>query len=828
MKRKNKTQTTNSLTKNSNAMKTIFRSCMVAVMAMTAFACTQTDALEERGAKIGTEGQPLTFTIGGINAADQTRAIASPEEYGVDELQIFMFDYTADTPGAGMLRGIFQIDIADLTATGQYLTADMGVLSPDDYGTGDKIYYFVANGLGLASITEGATGLEVFDGTTNAATATQEQDFVNALTATLDDTGLALARPLLFSGRSAKWGLSGATTAELRRRAARFDIVNDIPEEFVIKKVEIETPAANAYIFAENDKDATRLVHSTAKYDFAASTYGNAFAAAASYVEKAGANGMEFICESAFYLYPTSVPTQTTITITADYDGTIDRQFYINQTVQILPNSRYKLVVSPDRLTFMLVLADWEEGEERPVARIGALDIEGLAVTTGTATGTLNSEAYQVMPGDNLTLSFDVTCASNKGVIATAPANAAIAGAVLTPGAVSATATRANGAAYRQSFTLAVNYATPDANPWEIVYHFTDAADGKSMGTLVLWNTVTPAASSNSYMVVPGSGPIYIPVDRGVTEGYNTMLATDAIEAEFLWTDVEGGKIAAAPVKAVTALGQGTNGYLRVEPGTVEGNALVAVEVGDVIKWSWHIWNTAYYPYDASGNAEGTVESAGKWMDRNLGATSATPGNNKTIGFWYQFGRKDPFAAYAKLNNAHELQRLYSEYGSEIPNMIIDKAGQATIMDGIQTPSVLYYNNAAQNWTNENTANDYLWLDPNALATGTDKSIFDPCPEGWHVPRQIDYYSDDNLNWSTFNNDDYGRINDAFGGFYPLAGCRYGGGGLGDINTCYWWVSDTVSGSTTSSHCFLLNQTQYSSTDINSRARGFYVRCTKD
>jgi hypothetical protein len=75
------------------------------------------------------------------------------------------------------------------------------------------------------------------------------------------------------------------------------------------------------------------------------------------------------------------------------------------------------------------------------------------------------------------------------------------------------------------------------------------------------------------------------------------------------------------------------NGVISFEtPSTFkEGNAVIAAkDASDKILWSWHIWLT--------DEPEGQVyyNNAGTMMDRNLGATSATPGDVGARGLLYQ------------------------------------------------------------------------------------------------------------------------------------------------------------------------------------------------
>ena len=78
--------------------------------------------------------------------------------------------------------------------------------------------------------------------------------------------------------------------------------------------------------------------------------------------------------------------------------------------------------------------------------------------------------------------------------------------------------------------------------------------------------------------------------------------------------------------------------YFKTSDVFKEGNALIAAkDENGTILWSWHIWMT-----DAP-QEQVYYNDAGVMMDRNLGATSAIPGEPGLMGLRYQWGRKDPF-----------------------------------------------------------------------------------------------------------------------------------------------------------------------------------------
>ncbi len=157
-------------------------------------------------------------------------------------------------------------------------------------------------------------------------------------------------------------------------------------------------------------------------------------------------------------------------------------------------------------------------------------------------------------------------------------------------------------------------------------------------------------------------------------------------------------------VKDVT-YNDGVIGFTATEN---EGNAVIAAYDGENgegnILWSWHIWLTDT-PKDQVYN-----NNAGTMMDRNLGATSATPTDGAlTYGLLYQWGRKDPFCINKISTN------------KENWNFI---EGRIDLDAHAQYPMTLYSSGSGL-WYNGDV-NKELWK--------SDKTIYDPCPVGYRVP----------------------------------------------------------------------------------------------
>lgn len=163
------------------------------------------------------------------------------------------------------------------------------------------------------------------------------------------------------------------------------------------------------------------------------------------------------------------------------------------------------------------------------------------------------------------------------------------------------------------------------------------------------------------------------------------------------------------------------NGYIGFEASDRHGNALIAATdtEGNVL-WSWHLWFTE--------EPQGQVyyNDAGTMMDRNLGATSATPGKVETLGLTYQWGRKDPFVGVASISyfktpvKATADVYYYEACDQTTGTIEYATAHPATFIINEQIPYDWIYREEGS------TADNTLWQ--------SSKTIFDPCPAGWRVP----------------------------------------------------------------------------------------------
>ena len=171
------------------------------------------------------------------------------------------------------------------------------------------------------------------------------------------------------------------------------------------------------------------------------------------------------------------------------------------------------------------------------------------------------------------------------------------------------------------------------------------------------------------------------------------------------------------------------DGYISFEtPSTYkEGNAVIAAkDENGTILWSWHIWLTdqpreqVYY------------YKAGTLMDRNLGATSATPGDVGALGLLYQWGRKDPFLSSSSIFEDILVKSTItwpSDVGSDSSTGTIEytTANPTTYLDFVHVGSGDKDKNYDWYYTGSSLTDNTRW-------TNSVKSVYDPCPAGWRVP----------------------------------------------------------------------------------------------
>ena len=150
------------------------------------------------------------------------------------------------------------------------------------------------------------------------------------------------------------------------------------------------------------------------------------------------------------------------------------------------------------------------------------------------------------------------------------------------------------------------------------------------------------AGTANSYIVSKAGSYKYRTVKGNSRESVGVVAS-----AEVLWEPF--GTSETPSVGALVSDVRYENDYMifSTPESFREGNAVIAAkDENGTILWSWHIWMTDQPQEQVYYNNAGTM------MDRNLGATSATPGDVGALGLLYQWGRKDPFLGSSSITSS--------------------------------------------------------------------------------------------------------------------------------------------------------------------------------
>lgn len=242
--------------------------------------------------------------------------------------------------------------------------------------------------------------------------------------------------------------------------------------------------------------------------------------------------------------------------------------------------------------------------------------------------------------------------------------------------------------------------------------------DGENY-VVVKLTDLNSTGTANSYIVSEAGTYKFKTVKGNSTESVGSVAS-----AEVLW---ESFGTATAPrvgdlIKSVSY----SDGAITFETADTfcEGNAVIAAkDASGNILWSWHIWLT-----DAP---EGQTYNNGHVvMDRNLGATSTTPGDVEAYGLLYQWGRKDPFLGSSSTTVNNE---IVADSTIDWPTYVASSSETGTISYATANPTTFigYESGKTQNndwyyYSREDQRADTRWTSA--------KSIYDPCPEGWRVP----------------------------------------------------------------------------------------------
>ncbi len=349
-----------------------------------------------------------------------------------------------------------------------------------------------------------------------------------------------------------------------------------------------------------------------------------------------------------------------------------------------------------------------------------------------------------------------------------------------------------------------------------------DSGDDEGGIDLSAYTDLSTEGTANCYMISAAGNYKF-----KALQGNSDLSVGNVKKVEVLWetfgTDVMpnvGDLIAEAGYQ---------NGYVYFStPETFKnGNASIAVRNSkDVILWSWHIWCA-----EEGWQEQVYANNAGTMMDRNLGATSATPGDVGALGLFYQWGRKDPFLNSGTLV-INQSESTGYDIAASTRRTWTASADKITYDYAEENPTIYI-----ANWRDViSKFEDISWGE-------LQKGRYDPCPIGYRVPN-----GGNNGIWATSyinhiaDNENVGFywvLDNDNTAWYPSAGI--GGYGyankVGYLGWAYYWSSTIVENSDYGGRVFMLRylgeRFYGSSEDFNVAYKpdrnGLYsVRCMKE
>ena len=326
---------------------------------------------------------------------------------------------------------------------------------------------------------------------------------------------------------------------------------------------------------------------------------------------------------------------------------------------------------------------------------------------------------------------------------------------------------------------------------------------------------LSEAGTANSYIVSEAGSYKFTP-----TKGNSSESVGNIASAKVLWESF-GTDIAPAVGDLIRNVTFTDGSITFTTPETfVEGNAVIAARDANAnILWSWHIWLTE------QPEGQEYYNNAGTMMDRNLGATSATPGDVGALGLLYQWGRKDPFLSSSSIS-----ENNVAKSTSGWPSGTASDSTSGTIEYTISHPTTfIIYNENNYDWyyTQSTFPDNTRWQ--------SNKTIYDPCPNGWRVPdgykngvwatalgydRSLENSYDNTNNGINFT----GKLGSASSIWYPSISRNRGGNISTYSSASYWSVTDN--GMT--AHCLSFNNEEIAPQASTYRAMALPVRCIQE
>jgi hypothetical protein len=369
--------------------------------------------------------------------------------------------------------------------------------------------------------------------------------------------------------------------------------------------------------------------------------------------------------------------------------------------------------------------------------------------------------------------------------------------------------------------------------------YFTESRENYTKG---LHNPNTYLATDGATITIPVSKAFSVYNQKLSDQG---MLASNALVSKVIWA-TNPGLIQSVQIVQTSTDFRDANIVVKLNPNQ-KGNAVISLHnqnTNSATYWSWLIWapngnpstNSISYLSEANLVSQYNFVNPTKstlppllttFMDRNLGAMEEMPSQLDAVladeaqGLHFQWGRKDAIPAFNKRGNGTQVLYLGSENSSAngIINYtamsVVDYENQMTnaygnyaasygttfekvrnnILYSVQNPMTYLYQsglgsiyNGGNHYSNDlSQIKDWVSTDraqaQERWGHGGEKSVFDPCPQGWRVPdvsfTNLYLGSKGNSPWyNGYTNDATGKLGIIQDQWYDV-GASYLGGNIG-------------------------------------------------
>jgi hypothetical protein len=260
----------------------------------------------------------------------------------------------------------------------------------------------------------------------------------------------------------------------------------------------------------------------------------------------------------------------------------------------------------------------------------------------------------------------------------------------------------------------------------------------------------------------------------------------------------------------------GSNIYFRVKPNA-KGNVIVAAtnDSGEIV-WTWHLWLLT--EPEIFHTTHIVRESAWEFAGCNLGATSNEAKNVNSYGFYYQWGRKDPFPGAGTIGStaAKSEETIFVDHTQKYvinPKFEVTFTSVRNSTLGSDDLAFITINPTTfVHYHTEKVAGDtagagtYTWAYNLTLAevkalwssSGT-KTVYDPCPGGYRIStsnngwaNKTNSYNDYTKDAADVNGYTFSATDSAASGssYYPATGYRNGGRLTNAGFSGYYWAAN--------------------------------------